>query len=538
MALAGPDGQRAATLLRNAKRQGAVILSNLARVAVARLVERGGRALSTKRLFNDSERRVLADSIAATNATAELLGRARVRERWLQTLRKHEPEKLAELPPHVELFDEPDPRILKPLPPAKAVAYFKRLVPTIGVKDPERFGAALERKAFTLAVDADKSLLERIQGLIQSYLETGRDISAGPAQIEGLLTEAGVSPRNPQYAEMVQRTNMMDSYVQGMEEERTDPDVMDVFPVWKYLGIRDGRQGADHEPHFDKYFPNTASFREVRGDRVFNCRCVPQEVSKWEWKELQGKGARVSTFAELRTFAPGTCKPGERADLTGCVPATGGTGAGPPAADKPATREHAKELYKSVHRATDGEDTRDYYRNMTADLATKEKLTALADDAETKLRKVSVPQAEKAAAFQTLADESRRIVSRMHRWQRGTGLPDSRSDLVVQMQLLRDGARLAEKKAETIRAFARKGRPMDEAESFAAGTCKTGQTAKATECVPATKDEVANAGNGTKGNDSAKTHTIQTGKWAGVEVSDYKNFRTGGEQVVILRKTP
>ena len=651
MALAGPDGERAALLLRRSKREGAAVLSNLTRIAVARLVERSDSGLGVKRLFKDGERRVLTGVIAATNATAELLGRAKVRERWVQALRKHDPKAFAELalPPHVELFDEPDPRTIKPMPPAKALAYFQRLVPTISVKNPERFGALLERKAFTLAVDAERTLLDSVQGLIQDRIQTGKGISTAPAEIEALLSDAGVSPQNPQYAEMVQRTNMMcllpgnsiqgrivaaskgwytgkaieivtrgghhltctakhpvltadgflaagkvgqgkqllryvgknklssarhdkedapalieqvfeslaeaglvarvvhpsafdfhgdgqflngkvdvvraarllrsnldselaefsgqdafpgsskgqvpfarlggvvqpypgaqqprsdgidrkpeanrqvsyggarrvfadqiggldfrpepmaapnldpdgseffperlslseadphgkrlksfsvgvappdlgkirevnraglengfprhvglgaeldagllqpagqeqwvdallirellerfpgqvawdevidirefhydgsvydlqtsvgyyvaetvnrpdmmvggfivsnSAYVQGMEEERTDPEVMDVFPVWRYLGIRDGRQGEDHEPHFDNYYPNTTGFREVRGERVWNCRCIPQEISKWSWKELQAKGARVSTFSE------------------------------------------------------------------------------------------------------------------------------------------------------------------------------------------------------------------------------------------------
>lgn len=352
VALAGPDGERAALLLRRAKREGAAVFSNLARVAVSRLAERSDSGLGLKRLFNDGERRVLAGVIAATNATAELLGRSRVRERWLQVLRKHEPQKLAEmnLPPHVEFFDDPDPRIIRPMPPEKALAYFQRLVPTISVKKPERFGQLLERRAFTLAVDADQKLLDTVKGLIQERIETGVGISTAPAEIESLLTDAGVSPRNPQYAEMVQRTNMMDSYNTGIDKEMKDPDVKDIFPVWRYLGIKDGRQGKDHEPQFDNYYSNDLSFSEVRGDRVFNCRCGPQPIDKFLWRELQGKGATVSTFAEA--FAAGTCQRGQTQKATGCVPATpdGGGGSSKPR-DRDAVTKELGQAQQEVSRA-------------------------------------------------------------------------------------------------------------------------------------------------------------------------------------------
>jgi len=72
----------------------------------------------------------------------------------------------------------------------------------------------------------------------------------------------------------------------------------EMFPAWQYIGIRDGRQGKDHEPHFDKYYPSSAKFEQVRGPRVWNCRCCPAPISKYEWQRLQSSGVTLSTFAE------------------------------------------------------------------------------------------------------------------------------------------------------------------------------------------------------------------------------------------------
>lgn len=272
VAVPGNDGERAEQLLANSQAVGVKTLSAIAKLAVRRLVEGGPSAwVSSKSLFNSQERQRLSESLAATTATADLLGRARIRERQRQALRRNDAERYAELPPATAIFDEPRSEV-RPQAPAKAVDYFKRLQPTIGV-DPQRYGPRMERHAFTLAVATEETLLARVKDLIRQGLETGK-VGTKPQQIQDLLDQAGVSPANPQYAEMAFRTNMMDAYNAGGTEELQDPDVADTFPVWQYLGIDDERAGEDHKPHFGKYFPSSVSFVEVRDSirvRPFNC---------------------------------------------------------------------------------------------------------------------------------------------------------------------------------------------------------------------------------------------------------------------------
>ncbi|MFO0937846.1 MAG: NUDIX domain-containing protein [Gemmataceae bacterium] len=106
----------------------------------------------------------------------------------------------------------------------------------------------------------------------------------------GFIVAQGIVTSN---CDMVFRTNAIDAYNTGADDERQDPDVAEAFPVWQYLGIEDGRQGKDHEPHFGKYYPASVTFNQVRGDRPFNCRCSQRVVSKREWGRLQAAGARV-----------------------------------------------------------------------------------------------------------------------------------------------------------------------------------------------------------------------------------------------------
>lgn len=181
---------------------------------------------------------------------------------------------------------------ITPLPPEQAIDYFTGLVPSIGV-DPKRFGPRMERDAFTLANQTDRVVLDKVQAAIRSALETG-ELGTGAQAVQSILNATGLAPVGPQsqYSEMVFRTNVMDSYNTGASREIADME--DTFPAWKYLGVRDGRQGEDHEPHFDLYYPASLAFADVRGDRVFNCRCTFAPIDFVEWEELKSRGAKFA----------------------------------------------------------------------------------------------------------------------------------------------------------------------------------------------------------------------------------------------------
>lgn len=300
MAPAGPDGAKIAELLRTSLRVGTATLGELTGAAVKRLLEKGN-AGKAKRLFDDAERKQLARLIGATNAAGELLGRSRVRLR-MEKVQKHDEQ--------FSVFDDASP--IHPMAPIEALSYFKRLVPTLNL-DPQDFATDIGQSAFTIAGITEESLLERIQEIIANALATGGDKAVVPS-VDEILNEAGLSPRNPQRAEMIVRTNMMKAVSEGVTREMQDPDVADYFPAWMYSGVRDGRQGKDHEQHFDKYFPNSVTFDEVRGPRVFNCRCVQIPIDKHTWADLQARGTRFASFAEAPVPAveqnrPWTCGP-------------------------------------------------------------------------------------------------------------------------------------------------------------------------------------------------------------------------------------
>ena len=216
------------------------------------------------------------------------------------------------------------------LPPEEALAYFEGLVPRMAVSP--TFAEHHRRRSFTMAHKSDRAMLERVQGKIAEFVEQGQTRGDVVKNIDEILDAAGVTQSNPQYSEMVFRTNAMDSYNQGVTAELQDPDMAEAFPVWEYLGINDGRQGPDHEPHFGKFFRNNVPFAEVRDSlvavsqngetvvrprahgqqgRIFNCRCGQRIVSKWEWAEMQEHGAQVEPWParHAESFAEGSGKP-------------------------------------------------------------------------------------------------------------------------------------------------------------------------------------------------------------------------------------
>jgi hypothetical protein len=281
VALAGADGAALARLMRQAVEAGVKLMAGTLRDAVSRYAGVGP-------LLDRTHVATLAESYATTRATAELLGRSRVREKATRA----GDATFADADSLTTFADGPG--VLGT--PEAAVAYFTGLVPELGI-DPRRFAGEQRRRAFTLAASTNRVLTGRVQAAIAAGLKQNRSTADVTADITRLMDAAGVSHRNPQYAEMVFRTNANDCFQTGLWEEAQAPDVADLFPVWEYLGIDDHRAGKDHRPHFGLYYPRRATFADVRGPRPFNCRCSLRWVDSFEWDDLRAAGKRVELWA-------------------------------------------------------------------------------------------------------------------------------------------------------------------------------------------------------------------------------------------------
>jgi hypothetical protein len=350
IALAGADGERAAHLLEASVQAGLDLLHTLTEKATRRLLE-DPDPLDNTVLFDDDELKQIADSIAATKAAADLLGRSRVHGLAAhfekQTAAKPEPVKFAEgytafqcrkcggvaydgdparkvkylastycptcherapqsalQPAKVETFADsfdppPDPFSSfavppPPLRPTEAIDYFRNLVPTLSVR-PDRFGPLLGRQSFTMAVATDEYILNKVKSVIAEQIAAGTRLDP-VGDIRDILDGAGVTPSNPQYAEMVYRTNMQDSYIQGQQAEYSSPTMQDHFPAWEYHAIVDERARPHHAEKNGNLYPSSIPFTEVRGTDaadVINCRCGFSPIHKLELARRLEAGERV-----------------------------------------------------------------------------------------------------------------------------------------------------------------------------------------------------------------------------------------------------
>lgn len=289
IALAGRDGKRAAELMGRSQKQGREVLARLTEQAVGRLLA-DNDPLGATVLFDDDELRQVAASLSATTAAADLLGRSRVRRLAHHAGRRAEGFAEGDGPDGFDVFaDAPELQ-----PPNLAADYFRSLVPDLGV-DPLRYAPSLDRHAFTLSVAADQVLLDKVKRILLDQVEAGRRPFA-VADIQSELDEAGLTPRNPQYAEMLFRTNMNDSYAQGLTAELSSPDMRQAFPAWEYHAIRDGRERDRHGARDGLLYPSTKVFAEVRGTTasdVCNCRCSFSPIYKSELQRRLASGERL-----------------------------------------------------------------------------------------------------------------------------------------------------------------------------------------------------------------------------------------------------
>jgi hypothetical protein len=274
VALAGPDGARAAELLKDSQQDLGRLFAEKCRGATERLLASENPMAATI-LFDDDELSEIAGGLARVITSADLLGRARIRRR----------AEMAELvaggaATFAEVGDDPFHDFAEPVPvnltPKKALEWMRARVPTVA-DSLDRYGARLDRHATTLAIASDETLLQKIKDAVLKELEGGGDATP---DIEKVLDAAGVNPKNPDYASMLARTNAMQAYNQGAADELSEPGMRESFPAWQYLGVEDSRTGDDHRPKIGKYYPSTANFADVRGPRIFNCRCSLAPVSK------------------------------------------------------------------------------------------------------------------------------------------------------------------------------------------------------------------------------------------------------------------
>lgn len=288
VAASGQDERRVLKLLQTARETGVKLLTDLAHQG---LIQGLASRESTNFIWTPDQQIQLASFFTSLLATGEMLGRARIRLRADQWIRRGRVIGFAE-PTDFSAFSS----VPGLMPAEEALRYFNSLVPSLNV-NPQRVLPSLQRSAFTLVVTTQHQIVKQVQNVIATGLHTGRSGNASAQIVDDILKAVGLSPKSPQYAENVVRTNSMDAWNVGQDRERQTPEMMVAFPVFQYVGIADGRERSWHAVHFDKYFPSSMSFVQVRdSEKVspWNCRCSQIPIDRNTWHDLQEQGAVMS----------------------------------------------------------------------------------------------------------------------------------------------------------------------------------------------------------------------------------------------------
>lgn len=260
--------------------RGAALLNRLTSQALKRIGP--DATLTASQLYSPDEREKLIYSLMATLGTGELLGRAVVRLKARQAMlgRVH---KFADAKDYKPLrSDWWIPEGLGIFTPEAALAYFTALVPELGV-DVRRWKQDLERQAFTVAAATEQTVLDKIRQIIIDGMMKGTP--GGSQSVRSVLDQAGMLPSNPQYSDMVYRTNVIDAHAVGHDREMQDPDMQETFPAWLYSAAVDDNSRPTHARRNNFLYSCKVPFVLVRGttaNDVCNCRCLPIDLDRWD----------------------------------------------------------------------------------------------------------------------------------------------------------------------------------------------------------------------------------------------------------------
>jgi hypothetical protein len=132
------------------------------------------------------------------------------------------------------------------LPPREAIAFFlqKR---SVGTRRWDDVWKAAHTRAWMVAGVQAGDLLEGVRRAVQRGIAEGTTLAAFRADLQPLLERLGWAARGEGYVgwrtRVVYETNLRSAYAAGDYEQRTEPEVLEAFPYWRYRhsGARDPR---------------------------------------------------------------------------------------------------------------------------------------------------------------------------------------------------------------------------------------------------------------------------------------------------------
>ncbi|KEQ23421.1 phage head morphogenesis protein [Paenibacillus tyrfis] len=217
----------------------------------------------------------LADLMTRTGIVAYAMGEYGVHLDYLKAEREGNAS-------FAEDDDEPPYKtIAKPVKFEEAIRYFSQLMP-INIEQYRQLADELRVKHFTLAGVQSQDMVQAIHEALLASLEQGTTFKDFLKVVESKAEALGISDLDPWHLETVFRNQIQTAYETGQYEKLQQPEMVDMFPYYRYSAILDSGTRASHwamngliahrdDPIWQKWWP-------PNGHR---CRCGVIAINKY-----------------------------------------------------------------------------------------------------------------------------------------------------------------------------------------------------------------------------------------------------------------
>ena len=200
--------------------------------------------------------------------------------------------------------DIPEGFDFEPMPPVEALKFFRKKVP---VSDSafQAMDAKMRAAAFRIAGVEEQGLVTAVRDKIEAALRGESTLGQFLKEAPALFQSHGVTPTSQHHLETMFRTNTMTALNAGKWAEAQDPELADLFPLYRYSAILDDRTREDHaamhgftapidDPIWDTFWPPLS----------YNCRCTVVPLSESYVARHRVRESRASHPARTGQMQP------------------------------------------------------------------------------------------------------------------------------------------------------------------------------------------------------------------------------------------
>lgn len=200
--------------------------------------------------------------------------------------------------------DIPEGFDFEPLLPEEALRFFRSKVP-VSESAFRAMNDKMRAHAFRIAHGEETALVaavrDRIDRALQGKMTLGQFMQEAPA----LFSAHGVTSTSRHHLETMFRTNTLTALGAGKWAEAQDPELSQLFPLYRYSAILDDRTREEHaemhgftapadDPVWDRWWPPNG----------FNCRCTTVPLSSVYIQRHRVKESRASHPARTGRMQP------------------------------------------------------------------------------------------------------------------------------------------------------------------------------------------------------------------------------------------